>query len=180
MEYHFGKYPTKRWYHRLLNIPDLKQPISVHVDRWDIWSVDHTVSSMLVPLLHYYRENYQGVPYTDDEDVPEHLQGGWTQEEYGSDMEFELMKNRWNWVVDEMIWAFEYSPDVLEELHSSGEMDLDLVDDGPPNESGTIPVKVVYGPNHTHTTDEEALNVDLERANNGRRLFAKYFHHLWT
>jgi hypothetical protein len=36
-----------------------------------------------------------------------------------------------------------------------------------------------HGPNDTFTVDQDALKAAWDRRNNGRRLFAKYYHNLW-
>ena len=43
------------------------------IDRWDTWSMDHTLGHIALPMLKQLRETKHGAPNTDDEDVPEYL-----------------------------------------------------------------------------------------------------------
>ena len=79
----------------------------VKIDYWDTWSMDHTLSYIIVPMLKQLKATKHGAPYVDDEDVPERLrstnakpkENDWDTDEFHFD--------RFDWVLDEMIWAFE-------------------------------------------------------------------------
>ena len=45
----------------------------VKIDYWDTWSMDHTLSPIILPMLKQLKETKQGSPFVDDADVPEHL-----------------------------------------------------------------------------------------------------------
>jgi hypothetical protein len=45
----------------------------VKIDRWDTWSMDHTLAEIILPMLKQLNETKHGAPHTDDEDVPEYL-----------------------------------------------------------------------------------------------------------
>ena len=45
----------------------------VKIDRWDTWSMDYTLSHIIVPMLKQLKETKHGAPFTDDEDAPEEL-----------------------------------------------------------------------------------------------------------
>ena len=49
------------------------QRVKVHIDQWDTWSMDHTLASVVLPMLKQLQETKHGSPCTDDEDVPEEL-----------------------------------------------------------------------------------------------------------
>ena len=52
----------------------------VKIDYWDTWSMDNTLSPIILPMLKQLRDTKQGSPYVDLEDVPEHLRTTGTQE----------------------------------------------------------------------------------------------------
>lgn len=68
--------------------------------------MDHTLSIIIAPMLVLLKENKAGSPYVEDDDVPENIRttsATPTEKEYDVD---EFHHNRWDWVLDEMIWAF--------------------------------------------------------------------------
>lgn len=180
----------KTWLYKLCEWIHSKQKrkIEVHVDRWDSWNVDSTLSPIILPLLKQLKATKHGSGYIDLEDVPEDLRYTET-EEYDSQYCFEFYHDkdvkkkecdvhaRYEWALDEMIWAFEQlQPDYdWEEQYRTGEMDIRFVkcEDNP-----TLS-RMVDGPNHTYVADYEAIRVHQERINRGLRLFGKYYQTLW-
>ena len=152
-----------------------KRTIKVHIDRWDTWSMDHTLAYIILPMLQQLKETKHGGPYVDLEDVPKELHGKKLtkkQKEQGEvdDKHFE----RWDWVLDEMIFAFNSKVnDDWEEQFTTGEHDLQWkkLEDGNS--------QMVHGPNHTAKTDWEGRKAYQERITNGFRLFGKYYENLW-
>ena len=49
------------------------QKVKVRIDRWDTWSMDHTLGRIVLPMLKQLKESNHGSPLVDDEDVPEEL-----------------------------------------------------------------------------------------------------------
>ena len=96
---------------------DGDRTINVRIDDFDTWSMDHTLAPIILPMLKQLKETKQGSPMVDDADVP-HLpkQGNTSNEGYqydlfDSDEQDELFwaqyEQRWNWILDEMIYAFD-------------------------------------------------------------------------
>jgi hypothetical protein len=50
-----------------------KRTIRVHIDRWDTWSMDHTLGYIVLPMLKQLKETTHGAPFVDDRDVPKEL-----------------------------------------------------------------------------------------------------------
>lgn len=156
-----------------------KRKIKVHIDDYDVWSMDHTLALIALPMLKKLKEQKHGSPYIDDEDVPEHLRSTaappLTEEEKtwgGTDA---LFHDRWVWVLDEMIYAFECEVDEdWEQQFYSGEHDQIWVKD---EETGYSEMKL--GSKNTFKVDREAMDKDWARRKNGLRLFGKYYHGLW-
>ena len=44
--------------------------IKVHIDPYDTWNMDSTLSHIILPMLIQVRETKHGSPVIDDEDVP--------------------------------------------------------------------------------------------------------------
>jgi len=97
--------------YNLVNVPFLdkrEQKVNVRIDRWDTWSMDHTLAYIVLPMLVQLKAEKHGAPFVDLKDVPKELHGKKLtkkQKENGEvdDKHFE----RWDWVLDEMIYAFD-------------------------------------------------------------------------
>lgn len=148
-----------------------KQKIDVRIDPWDTWSMDDTLAHIILPMLKQLKETKHGAPYVDPEDVPAELQPKKQKDNGETDRtHFE----RWDWVLDEMIFAFEAKQmDNWEEQFYSGDADLSFKDlcDGL-NEIRRVP-------KYTFEVDWEGRNAYQQRMSNGFRLFGKYFEALW-
>ena len=46
----------------------------VKIDKWDTWSMDRTLSDIILPMLKQLKKDKHGAPFVDDEDVPTDLQ----------------------------------------------------------------------------------------------------------
>ena len=156
----------------------------VKIDRWDTWSMDHTLASIVLPMLRQLKETKHGAPLVNDEDVPEHLRSTAAppkKNEHDTDDNHFL---RWDWVLDEMIFAFEKKnqDDWSSEFHS-GEIDMLWV---PVDKDGNEVAKgdhkyykMKHGPQHTHEVDMDGMTAVQDRITNGFRLFGKYYEALW-
>ena len=82
-----------------------KQTKNIEIDRWDTWSLDHTLAHIIAPALMQLRVTTHGAPRVFDDDVPEHLQSPEGHNPYEDDVD-ENWFARWNYVLDEMIFAF--------------------------------------------------------------------------
>ena len=164
----------------------------VKIDKYDTWSMDHTLADIILPMLKQLRDTKHGSPLVDLEDVPEELrmvghEDASSQftldldnpEEYGKDS-WELTHRRWEWVLNEMIFAFEHHVDeTWEEAFSTGVHDLihvpcEWYENGKPKL-----YSLEHGPNHTHKCDYEGMRKVYARIDNGFRLFGKYYRGLW-
>ena len=164
-----------------------KRTIWIHIDRWDSWSVYNTLTYFTLPLLKRLKDTKQGSPQVDIEDVPESMRFS-TTEDYDTQYTFDFyndevlckqnvqcdIHDRWAWVLDEMIFAFEHiHDDSWEEKFTSGNHDMQTV----LREDGMH--ELITGPNDTFKRDEKAIAEVTARINNGLRLFGKYYQSLW-
>ena len=156
-----------------------KRRVKVRIDRWDTWSMDHTLALVILPMLRQLKETKHGAPFVDDEDVPEHLRSTaakpLTQEQKDTGHVDEYHEARWDSVLDAMIFSFESKlDDSWEEQFHTGEYDFQtkVID-----ENGTS--ELIRGPNHTATVDWEGRKAYEQRIQKGFMLFGKYYQALW-
>lgn len=171
--------------------------VKIRIDKYDTWNMDSTLALIVLPMLKQLKETKHGSAYVDLDDVPEHLRRT-TTEEYDNQLTFEFYREhevkegesdvhaRWNWVLDEMIWAFEqYQPDNdWESQYYTGEADwrwkkIEEKSLNPVTGKEEGLSQMIEGSNHTMKVDLEGLRKHRERINNGFRLFGKYYQGLW-
>ena len=164
---------------RFMNFLDIIHPKIdyVKIDRWDTWSMDHTLAYIVLPMLKQLQEDKHGSPYVEDEDVPEELRSekkpkrrkksvavlhthavNWEDDDA-------LIHKKWDYVLGEMIWAFEQKikdDDENEFFDHTGSK-------GMPWDKDYVRPKV----------DWDGLKAHQARKTNGYRLFGKYYEGLW-
>ena len=176
--------PTTRpetWLYRLLTWIDSKRSpvVYVRIDPWDTWTADTTLSHIILPLLKQIKLKKQGAPHVDDEDVPEYLRNTGGKSEDGS--VDDNYHKRWEYVLDQMIFAFENVNDGnWEEQFVSGTSDyqskvIEWKEDGTPKL-----YQLVEGPNHTYKIDTEGRQAYQDKISTGLKLFGKYYQCLWN
>lgn len=141
----------------------------VKIDYYDTWSMDHTLSPIILPMLRQLKATKHGSPLVDDEDAPEHLRSTAPGardgcEEWDSDNNIHL---RWDWVMDEMIWTFAQLTD---DNHEAAFWD----------HSGCDPKEKDINKSISQLKcDWDGLKAHQARIANGTRLFGKYYQALW-
>jgi hypothetical protein len=98
----------------------------IKIDPWDTWSMDHTLAKIVVPMLKQLRDTTHGSPVVDWEDRPDHLIGCIIEPNNGETDEF--FHQAWEWVLTEMLYAFQYSIDQWDV--DSEQVDHDRVKNG--------------------------------------------------
>lgn len=172
------------WLYRILSwIHSKKQrSVKIHIDRWDTWSMDDTLAKIILPMLRQLQATKHGAPNVDPKDVPENLRptrseaAAFRRNGTTDDKFFE----RWDWVMSEMIFAFEHIvDDSWEDQYRQGEIDwlskpVEWNDKGKPTM-----YQMVDGPNHTYECDYDAIRDVHKRIDRGLLFFGKYYRHLW-
>lgn len=171
--------PICQFYQSLLDIIHPKVDY-VKIDYWDTWSMDSTLSPIILPMLRQLKATKHGAPNVDDEDVPEMLKSTSAPPKENS---WEVDANhfrRWDWILDEIIFAFQCKvDDSWQDEYRSGEFDMKSLacewdENGKPTK-----YQMVEGPNHTYKCDYDAIKKVEERIANGFKLFGKYYQALW-
>jgi hypothetical protein len=128
-----------------------EQKIKIHIDLWDTWSMDHTLAPIILPMLKQLKKTKHGAPYVDPKDVPKELHPKKQTKKQKDNGETDSTHfERWDWVLDEMIWAFE------QKCRDDWMSDYDY-----------------------NKWDSEGAKAHQERMSNGFRLFGKYYENLW-
>lgn len=144
MRVYIGPYPDS----------DEEHEVSVEIHPYDSWSADHTLAHIILPLLKEVAKNKHGAPIVDMGDVPSELRVNdpESKEFWGASEDLDpKFFERWDYVIGEMIWAFEQKlTDWEDQYHKEPEIDFD------------------------------GYYAHQDRMSNGFRLFGKYFENLWT
>jgi hypothetical protein len=158
-----------------------KRTEKIHIDRWDTWSMDHTLAMIILPMLKQLRDTKHGAPHVDPKDVPQELQPKrMTKKQRENGHVDSTHFERWDWILNEMIFAFEHIvDDDWEDKFRSGEYDLrsqaiEWDEAGKPKL-----YEMVDGPNHTAKTDHDGLQAVHDRIGRGLLFFGKYYRNLW-
>jgi len=147
-------------------------------------SCGYWIESIPRLTLKQLQETKHGSPLIDDEDVPENLRSTAAppkENEWDTDDNLHL---RWEWVMNEMIFAFEHKvDDSWQDAYRSGEHDLLWI---PVDKDGNeVPkgehkhYQMKHGPKDTYQCDYAGMKVVEDRMQNGFRLFGKYYQGLW-
>ena len=143
------------------------QKIKVRIDRWDTWSMDHTLAHIVLPMLVQLKRTKHGAPSVDNADVPRELRMSkkdMTQFAKDGSADDKFFK-RWDWILDEMIWAFnQKNRDHWEDDYY-----------GPYIESEDK--RELFG--RFEWTDDAGRKAHQARMTNGFKLFGKYYENLW-
>ncbi len=162
-----------------------KRKVKVHIDRWDTWSMDHTLAHIVLPMLIQLKKTKHGAPFVDDKDVPKELRSTsappLTEKDKDCGAVDDLHFKRWEWVLNEMIFSFRSKLDEgkWEDQFYTGEYDFvskatEFDENGKPKL-----YQLVKGPNDTRKIDMKGLRAYQKRISNGFRLFGKYYENLW-
>ena len=137
----------------------------VKIDRYDTWSMDYTLAYIILPMLIQLKETKHGAPFTEDKDVPKELRSTSAppkENEWDTD---DNHFKRWDYILDEMIWAFEQKlkdDDEHQFFDHTGTEGLSF-------EESIGKIKV----------DQKGLKAHQKRKENGFRLFGVYYQNLW-
>lgn len=152
----------------------------VKVDHWDTWSMDYTLSMIVLPMLKQLQATKHGAPFVDDEDVPEELKSTSAPQKANEWDTDDNHFKRWDWALGEMIFAFEHTrDDNWRNEFYSGKHDVESVPCAWDENGKATLFEMVRGPNDTFKADYDGIRKVEERIQNGFRLFGKYYQGLW-
>lgn len=162
----------------------------VKIDKYDTWNMDTSLSRIILPMLKQLKATKHGSPIVELEDVPEELRMI-TKEEYDLQKSFEFYHEdkkdsydgihaRWEWVLNEMIFAFEHHlDDSWQKDFYSGEMKNKTIPCAWDDNGKPTMYEWVKQPDDTFKCDYEGMKKVQDRIENGFRLFGVYYNGLW-
>lgn len=143
-----------------------QRQVYVRIDNYDVWNMDNTLALIALPMLKRLKEVKHGAPHVDDSDVPQHLQSTSAPPvENVWDIDDNHFQ-RWEYVLDEMIWAFSQE---LDESATDKFYDHSGVDEHADLNTQVEQLKC----------DREGLEAHEQRKQRGFELFGKYYQALW-
>lgn len=123
----------------------------IKIDKYDTWNMDNTLAKIILPMLKQLKATKHGYPSG-------------------------LTEKKWDYILDEMIWAFEQlnADDANDDQFwlEYGELDWTKQE---PDENGLSLVKWTK----PSVIDWDGLKAHHKRINNGTKLFGKYYRNLW-
>jgi hypothetical protein len=174
---------------------DLPREENIVIHPYDTWNMDHTLALIILPMLKQLKATKHGAPLVDDEDVPDSLKSTSAPPKANDWDTDENHFKRWDYVLDEMIWAFQHEvDDDWEDLFFQDEepqyalKELKSIGVGPgqlrlfPDEDGKTIDYELYELIRDDTPsrfDKEGYDNYSKRIANGFRLFGKYYQSLW-
>ena len=152
----------------------------VKIDYYDTWSMDRTLSPIILPMLKQLQTTKHGAPFVDDEDVPEELRSTSAppkENEWDTD---DNHFKRWDWVLDQMIWSFEQlNDDDNDAQFHTGVHDKKSVACAWDDNGKATMYEMVKGENDTSHFDGDGYKAHHEKIQVGLTLFGKYYRNLW-
>lgn len=88
----------------------IDRKIKIRIDKYDVWSLDHTLALIITPALKKLKENVIGVPASMSEllyDSSNTTQYCFDFYKEDDSIAFDKAKEHWNEILDKMIYSFE-------------------------------------------------------------------------
>lgn len=120
--YTFLKKITFNVYHPSVKVCDKLEPVSLLIQKvcrflgpkdkivihgHDLWNLDYTLAKIILPSLKFLKDNKGGSAWVDDEDVPEEIRSTKDSTPRNTWDIDEFFHERWNYIMEEMVFAFE-------------------------------------------------------------------------
>lgn len=163
-----------------------KRRVSVEVDNFDSWSLDHTLALIILPALIQLKHTKHGVPsgFVDDKVEDYHDQRVFDFMQEDKDDVFDAGVAKWEETLDKMIWSFQQisiDQDYDNRYHH-GEMKMGWKPITVPHPNTGV-LEEMYemvdeNPNE-HWYDHVGHTMHEERISEGLELFGKHYRDLW-
>lgn len=201
-----GEWLSKTWVNTLCEKLHKKRDrkIVIRIDRYDTWSMDHTLAHIILPMLKQLKETKHGSPYVDQNDLPSDLrltkreqkvfdEGHWNKKLKATKEEIDAASKKFHaqfdWIMDQMIWSFEQELDEENEHkhyydpYLPGEEIEEDVPEKVINDDGTVTETApLFGKDWRRKMGKfntEKHKAYAERKQLGFTLFGKYYQSLW-
>jgi hypothetical protein len=162
-----------------------ERKIDVLVERWDTYSVDHTLAFIMLPLLLQLKDTMQGVPGEFTQSVGSDTDGNYCFDFIQDDQDevFDTNCKKWYDTLDKIIWSFQQIiDDDYSNKYHHGDMKIGWKPITLPNPITGV-VEEMYemvdeNPNE-HWYDYLGHQLHEDKIQEGFELFGKYFRSLW-
>lgn len=150
---------------------DEERKVEIEIHPYASWNADHTIALIALPLLKQLKEQTQGAPSVDDEDVPEELKSTSAEPK---ENDYDIDSNhfaRWDYVLDCILWSLEQHVN-----HDHEEDKFFKFNEAVESESG---LEKLLGKGKCEI-DKEGLEAYHARKQKGFVLFGKYLRNMWS
>lgn len=164
-----------------------KRKINIQIDRFDTWSLDHTLALIILPAIIQLKETKQGVPgdfaEVGGEDYIEQCSFDFYTETHA--WAFNEKVKQWDEVLDKIIWSFQQIINSeYDKIYHHGHIDFDFVKSdtlykNPITKKLEETYQMVDKNPEGHWYDIIGHQLHEERIQEGLTLFGKYFRALW-
>lgn len=153
-----------------------QRTVRIKIHDYDTWNMADTLAEIILPMLQQHKQQNHGCSSrVEDEDVPEYLRRtAAPPADESSGHTDALWHYRWQWVLDEMIWAFEQVVDNQEDQFWTKEWH-----DAFENPDIEEALKVIRKKPEHEVFDRAGYEAYQARIEKGLTLFGKYFRSLW-
>lgn len=166
---------------------DSSRRIDVKIEKFDTYSLDHTLAYIILPALLQLKATKHGVPAEFGDSLGADYDGqqsfDFCKEDH--DWAFDVKCKQWDNVLDKMIWSFQQLLlDDWEQKYHHGNPKYDWIKSdqqylNPLNGKLEDTFQMHDKNPKDHWTDYEGIRKHEERIQEGLELFGKYYRHLW-
>lgn len=164
-----------------------RRKIKIQIDKWDTYSMDHTLAMIIYPMLLQLKATKHGVPseFVEVGGEDYHEQDSFDFYKESHQEYFDKACERWDEILDKMIWSFQQiAEDNYDNKYHHGEPKYDWVKSDKQYHnpiSGKLEdtyQMVDKNPNE-HWYDSVGHTEHEKRIREGLELFGKYYQNLW-
>jgi hypothetical protein len=177
MKINIGKYPKK----------DNNRKIDIKIEKFDTYSMDHTLALIILPMLLQLKTTKHGVPHefaeVGGEDYSSQECFDFYREDYDEMFNKKILE--WDNVLDKMIWSFQQL--AMEDYesqyhHGKANFSWEKTDKkflNPVTGKMESTFQIIDKNPDDHWFDHEGLDLHNKKIQEGLDLFAKYYRNLW-
>ena len=164
----------------------IRRKVKIQIDRYDTYSMDHTLAKIIYPMLLQLKETKQGIPgdFADAGGADYDPQSSFDFYTESHNDAFDEKVKEWDNILDKMIWSFQQIADDNWEIqYHHGEAKFDWVETeeivNPITQKKEKMYQMVDINPNDHWIDFVGMRMHQDRIQEGIDLFAKYFMNLW-
>lgn len=172
---------------RKFNSGPTERKMNIQIDKWDTYSMDHTLSVIILPLLLQLKDSKMGVPSEFVNSIGHDLDGNYYFDFINEDSNavFDAGCKKWDEVLDKMIWSFQQIVfGDYDDAYHHGKFEFDWQKTKPMINPLTGKMESMSemkdkNPNG-HWYDHVGHQLHEERIQEGLNLFGKHYRDLWS